>query len=92
MKVGETKIIESDDKTSITLYVKLDLASDEYYLTQFNDEILYNLKNEEFQKFVTEKTKDYKVEENTFATNRFDVEDIDYSVLENAYASANAAQ
>ncbi len=92
MKVGETKIIESEDKTSITLYVKLDLASDEYYLTQFTDEILYNLKNEEFQKFVTEKTKDYKVEENTFATNRFDVEDIDYSVLENAYASANAAQ
>ncbi|MBE6761410.1 MAG: hypothetical protein E7551_03915 [Ruminococcaceae bacterium] len=87
MKVGETAIIENEDKTSITLYVKLDISSDEYYLKQLTDEILYNLKNEEFQKYVTEKTKDYKIEENTFATNRFDVEDIDYSVLEQAYAT-----
>ena len=87
LKNGETVIIENEEKTGLTFYVKLDISADEYYLEQLTSEILYLLKNEEFQKDVDNKTKDYKVDENTFATNRFDVEDIDYSVLESAYAS-----
>jgi hypothetical protein len=87
LKTGETVIIESEDKTSISLYVKLDIASDEYYLNSLNSTILYEMKEKEFQDFVKEKTKDYKIEENTYATKRFDVKDIDYSVLESAYAS-----
>lgn len=92
MKVGETKIIENEAKTGLSFYVKLEIADDEYYLKTLTDEILYMLKNEEFQKYVNEKTKNYKVEENGFAINRFDVEDIDYSVLENAYASQQQYQ
>lgn len=92
LKTGETAIIENEDKTAITLYVKLDIASDEYYLKTLTDTILYEMKEKEFQDFVSEKTKDYKVEENSFAINRFKVEKIDYSVLESAYAAQAQAQ
>lgn len=92
MKVGETKIIENEAKTGLTFYVKLDINSDAYYLKQLTDEILYGLKKDEFQKSITEKTKAYKVETNNFAINRFDVEDIDYSVLESAYAAQQQYQ
>ena len=92
MKANETNIIENEGKTGLTLYVKLDINSDEYYLKQLTDEILYSLKKDEFQKYVTEQTKNYKVETNDFAINRFDVEDIDYSVLENAYAAQQQQQ
>ena len=30
LKAGETYMVENEDKTAITLYVKLDIASDEY--------------------------------------------------------------
>ena len=91
MKVGNTKIIESEDGTGLTLYMRLDINSDSYYLTYLTDTILYELKEEEFNDFVSKKTEKYTVEENSFAINRFDVEDIDYSALENAYAAANTA-
>ena len=87
MKVGETIIIENEEKTGLTLYVRLDINSDTYYFEQLKSEVLYLLKNEEYQDFVTEKTKNYAVDKNNFAINRFDVEDIDYSVLESAYAA-----
>ncbi len=92
MKLGETTIIENEAKTGLTFYVKLDISSDEYYLKQLTDEIIYFLKHEEYQKYVTEKTKNYNVEKNNFAINRFDVEDIDYSVLESAYAAQQQYQ
>lgn len=89
LKTNETVILEDEAKTGLTLYIKLDIQSDEYYLKDLTDEILYALKKDEYQKdVVTAKTKDYKVETNNFAINRFKVEDIDYSTLENAYASA----
>lgn len=91
MKVGNTKIIESEDGTGLTLYMRLDINSDSYYLTYLTDTILYELKEEEFDDFVSGKTEKYTVEENGFAINRFDVEDIDYSVLQEAYAAANTA-
>jgi len=87
MKVGETIIIENAEKTGLTLYVRLDINSDTYYFEQLKSEVLYLLKNEEYQDFVTEKTKNYAVDKNNFAINRFDVEDIDYSALESAYAA-----
>lgn len=87
MNVNDIKIIENEGKTGLTLYVKLDINSDKYYFEQLTDEILYILKHEEFQKYINEQTKNYTVDENSFAVNRFDVEDIDYSAYESFYAS-----
>lgn len=77
MKKGEVKLIEGDDN-ACTIYVKLDITEDEYYLNSLNDSILYILKQEEFDKLVSKKTADFKVENNKFATNRFKVKKIEY--------------
>ena len=92
MKVNDTEIIENEEKTGLTLYVKLDISSDDYYFEQLTDEILYSLKHEEYQKYITEKTKTYTIDENSFAINRFDVEDIDYSAYESFYAAQQQYQ
>lgn len=92
LKVGETTIIENEGKTGLSFYVKLNISDDEYYLKNLTDEILYSLKKDEYQKYVNEQTKNYKVETNSFAINRFDVEDIDYSALQSLYASQQQYQ
>lgn len=92
MKVGETIIIENEEKTGLTLYVKLDINSDKYYFEQLKEEVLYLLKKDDFSSLILEKTKNFAVEKNNFAINRFDVEDIDYSVLESAYAAQQSYQ
>ncbi len=77
MKKGEVKLIEGEDN-ACTIYVKLDISEDEYYLNSLNDSILYILKQEEFDKLVTKKTTDFKVDNNKFATKRFKVKKIVY--------------
>ncbi len=88
MKVGDYKVFESEDKTSVTLYVRLDIQSDDYYLTYLNDTILMDLKQEEFEKDLKTVLADFKVEENTWATGILDIKDIDYSEYE-AFVAAS---
>lgn len=78
MKKGEVKLIEGEDNSGYTIFVKLDITEDEYYLTSLTESILYILKQEEFDKHVSEKTADFTVDENTYATNRFKVKKIKY--------------
>lgn len=78
MKVGEVKLIENEDKTGFTVYKKLDINSDEYYLTQLKDEILYTLKQKEFDTLISSETDLLKAEENKYAINRFKVKKIVY--------------
>lgn len=77
MKKGEVKLIEGDDN-ACTIYVKLDITEDKYYLNSLNDSILYILKQEDFDKLILKKTTDFKVDNNKFATNRFKVKKIKY--------------
>ena len=92
LKIGETVIVENEAKTGLTLYVKVDIGDDKYYLTNLTDEILVLTKEDEFQKSVDEKIKDYKVEKNDYAIDRFELEDISYTELQNAYAAYSAQQ
>ena len=87
MKVGDYQVIETEDKSGLTLYVRLDIQSDDYYLTYLNDTILMDLKQDEFEKALKEILADYKVEENTWATGILDIEDIDYSDYESYVAA-----
>lgn len=87
MKVGDYKVFETEDKTGLTLYVRLDINSDPYYLTSLNDTILLDLKQEEFDKMVKDTIANYKVEENSWAVDRIDVEDIDYSAYQEYVAA-----
>lgn len=78
MKKGEVKLIEGEDDSGYTIYVKLDITEDEYYLENLTDSILYILKQEEFDKHVSSKTADFTVDKNAYAINRFKVKKIKY--------------
>ncbi len=78
LKVGETKLIENSDKSGFIVYKKLDINSDDYYLTALTDDILYVLKSEDFEKKLDNEIKDMKVDENTYATKQFKVKKIVY--------------
>lgn len=78
LKLNETKLIESEDKTGFTVYQKLDISSDDYYLEALNSDILYLLKEEEFSKSVDAELEKLTVDEKTFAIKRFKVKNIVY--------------
>lgn len=78
MKVGEVKLVENSDKTGFTVYQKLDINADPYYLKTLNDAILVVLKQEEYDKMVEEEAAKLTVEEHKFALNRFKVKNIKY--------------
>lgn len=92
VKNGNYIVIENEDKTGLTLYLKLDaIETDGYYLTNLTDEILVELKQDEFEKSVKEKIADYEVKENSWAIKRFNVKKIDYSEYEAYYAAMNSS-
>ena len=78
MKVGEVKLVENSDKTGFTVYQKLDINADPYYLKTLNDAILVVLKQEEYDKTLEEEAAKLTVEEHKFALNRFKVKNIVY--------------
>ena len=78
MKVGEVKLIENSDKTGFTVYQKLDINADPYYLKTLNDAILVVLKQEEYDKMVEEESGKLTVTEHKFALNRLKVKNIEY--------------
>ncbi len=78
MKEGEIKLVEGKDDSGYTIYIKLDITDDKYYLENLTDSILYILKQEEFDKSVASKTADFSVDKNSYAINRFKVKKIKY--------------
>lgn len=76
MAVGDVKLIETT--SGLTIYVRKDISADKYYLNNMHDSILYLLKQEEFENNLKEQTDALKVEENSFATNRFKVKKLVY--------------
>jgi len=78
MSVGEVKLLEPDDGASITLIVKQDIASDEYYLETLDSTIRHALKDEEFEEETAKSIKSVDFKEYTKATKRFKVKNIEY--------------
>ena len=66
------------DTNSFVLYVKRDILKEEYWLKTLRNTISYALKSEEFDKGINDAGKLLKVEENTYATGQFDVDDIEF--------------
>ena len=71
-------MVENSDKTGFTVYQKLDINADPYYLKTLNDAILVVLKQEEYDKTLEEEAAKLTVEEHKFALNRFKVKNIVY--------------
>lgn len=78
MKKGEMKVMNEPNDAGISLYVKLDITEDPYYLKTLKDQILVILKQDEFNKAVKEKAAELKTDENKYATNRFKVKKLVY--------------
>lgn len=79
MKVGDVKVVEDKDKTSVTVYKKLNINDDPYYVkTLLKDDILVVLKQKEYDERVDEEAGALSLKENSFATNRFKVKKIVY--------------
>lgn len=76
LKNDEVKYIESE--TAITVLVRRDMESDELRMEDLCKTVLWNEKNEEFQKGVDEEAAKLSLDENTFATKRFKVKNIIY--------------
>lgn len=92
MNVGTTEIFENEEKTGLTLYLRLDINSDEYYLTSLTNAILLELKQDEFKKDVDKKLEKLEVTEHSWAINRIKAKDIDYSQIEAMYEAAQQQQ
>lgn len=73
LKLGETKIIEDEDNNRMLLVLKKDIMADPYYLTNMYNDIVNIAKYEGFVVDCEEKSKDLKLEQNKFATDRFKV-------------------
>ncbi len=78
MKQGEVKLITGEDNSGYTIYIKLDITKDKYYLENLTDSILRLLKQDEFEKSVDKKVVDYSVKENGYAIRRLKVKKIKY--------------
>lgn len=76
MAVGDVQVI--DEETGISLIVKKDISEDPYYLTYLNDEILYKIKQEEFEASVKAFAKTLSFTKNEYAVNRFKPKNIVY--------------
>ncbi len=76
---SKVKIIEAEDGSAITLYVLLDITSDSYYLdTVLRKFITHDLKDDEFNAHIADLITKVSVTENSWAIDRFDVDDIEY--------------
>jgi len=91
LKVGETLVMENETKSGVVLYVKADICDDEYWLKNLTDEMLSYLKKDEFPALIAEKTKNFKVEKNDYAVDRFEIEDIDFKEYNETIAAINQA-
>lgn len=76
LKIDEAKLITKPNNGGYILVVKRDIKNGEYYRKNLDSIIRHLLKDDEFQKNMTEEFKKAKVEISDFAVDRFDVEDI----------------
>lgn len=82
MQTGEIKILNGKDDSDILLVVKKDVNEDPYYLEEYDLQFRHELKDEEFADIVAKCKKGLKIDIDSYATDRFDVEDIVYPAAE----------
>lgn len=84
MKVGQA-FVDTSDKDVLRLVVRGDLMGDPYHVDSLTNTVLWMLKETEYNEYIDGLIKDYKVDENKYATGQFKVKKI-------YYASTTAAQ
>lgn len=79
MKVGTAQLYTSEDKNTIALLVKKDIAGDAYYMSTMYNPALYVLKGEEFEKTMEEAEKALETDAKAAVIKRLKVKNIQYN-------------
>lgn len=78
MKKGEIKEYKPEGSTEMYVFIKGDIMADPYYISELDETLRYDMKNEEFEKTLTEESAKQEIETISYAINRFKVEKIKY--------------
>lgn len=78
MKVGEVKVKTLDEKKGIVLFVKGDIAGDEYYYGILSDSLRHVARDEEFDEQIKKGAEPMKLEKNDYVIKRLKVKNITY--------------
>ncbi|MBO5909843.1 MAG: hypothetical protein J6Q67_08910 [Clostridia bacterium] len=78
MKVGEVKVKTLDEKKGIVLFVKGDIAGDEYYYGILSDGLRHVARDEEFDEQIKKGAEPMKLEKNDYVIKRLKVKNITY--------------
>ncbi len=78
MKVGEVKVKTLDENKGIVLFVKGDIAGDEYYFDLLSDSLRHLASDEEYEEFLAKESEPLKVEKYKNVINRLKVKKIVY--------------
>ncbi|MBR6509635.1 MAG: hypothetical protein IKT38_03415 [Clostridia bacterium] len=78
LKVGEVKVIETEDKTGVKLILKQDITADAFYLTELDMDARHTMKDEEFEKEIKNYVKKLDADVSKYATSQFKVDKIVY--------------
>lgn len=79
MKKNALQIITNDDKTEMALIQKSDIKADESNYDNYREQVLYQIKNDEFEENLTKYAKSLKFTYETSATKRLTADKIDTS-------------
>lgn len=78
-EVGIPTVIENSDKTGVVLVIKRDISKDEYFMDYLDLYARHGLKDEEFEKTISEYVKKLKENVSKYAISQFKVKDLDNS-------------
>lgn len=76
MKNGEVKVEENEAGTALYIFLKQDIASDPFYLTDLDMEARHLIADEDYEKLITDYAKTLKPEINNYAVKQFKVKKI----------------
>lgn len=78
MTVGQVKVIEAEDTSSIALVVKLDPLGDEYYMNYLNAQLLSLARQDAYEAHLDDLIKDFVTEEHSYALSNLKAKKLKY--------------
>ena len=78
-EVGVPTVTENSDSTGVVLVIKRDISKDEYFMDYLDIYARHSLKDEEFEKTISDYIEDLKANASKYAISQFKVKDIENS-------------
>lgn len=78
-EVGVPTVTQNSDSTGVVLVIKRDISKDEYFMDYLDIYARHSLKDEEFEKTISDYIEDLKANTSKYAISQFKVKDIENS-------------